>query len=145
MLLICLKIHSHCNFITDVQWEGNCQYIHATLKDFILWKDDEKNCGPFAHYSIEDFWAYADYMYAKDMFSSVSSYDIFKEVNWSNLGFSESEGQDMAVWIGSKGAHTVCHYDTYGYNLVFQVGLFCIRNGNHCNLIFFKIVLDRGQ
>ena len=60
-------------------------------------------------------------MYAKELFSSISNFNVFEEVKWSNLGFSEAEGQDMAVWIGSKGSHTVCHYDTYGYNLVIQV------------------------
>ena len=81
----------------------------------------DNQCGMFAPYDWKMFWAYADYMYVKDLFASVLDYDVYDEIKWSNLGFADEEGKDMAIWIGSKGAHTVCHYDTYGYNLVAQV------------------------
>ena len=87
----------------------------------MCWIQEKEDCGPFVLYDSETHWVYADYMYAKFLFDSTLNYNVFDEVKWSNFGFSEDEGQDMALWIGSTGAHTVCHYDTYGYNLVIQV------------------------
>lgn len=42
-------------------------------------------------------------------------------VSFSDLGFPDEEVTDMTFWLGSKNAHTSCHYDTYGYNIVVQV------------------------
>ncbi|CAH1961837.1 unnamed protein product [Acanthoscelides obtectus] len=33
----------------------------------------------------------------------------------------EIQLEDSTIWIGSKGAHTPCHQDTYGFNLVHQI------------------------
>lgn len=40
-------------------------------------------------------------------------------VDFGPLGFGEL--QDISFWLGSAGAHTSCHYDTYGCNIVVQV------------------------
>lgn len=40
-------------------------------------------------------------------------------ISYSKLGFEEV--QDISFWLGSQGAHTSCHYDTYGCNIVVQV------------------------
>lgn len=40
---------------------------------------------------------------------------------WSDFGFPGRNGRESTLWIGSLGAHTPCHLDTYGCNLVFQV------------------------
>ena len=42
-------------------------------------------------------------------------------VDWSVLGFSGRDGTQSTFWLGSQGAYTVCHYDTYGCNLVAQI------------------------
>ena len=42
-------------------------------------------------------------------------------MDWGALGFSERGGQQSTLWVGSEGAHTPCHYDTYGCNLVAQI------------------------
>ncbi|CAG2054162.1 unnamed protein product, partial [Timema podura] len=42
-------------------------------------------------------------------------------VTWANLGFPERTGSESTMWIGSSGAHTPCHIDTYGCNIVAQV------------------------
>ena len=52
--------------------------------------------------------------------------DIFvfclrQSVDWSMFGFDGRDGGDSTMWIGSAGAHTPCHYDTYGCNLVAQI------------------------
>ena len=42
-------------------------------------------------------------------------------VQWSSLGLQGVDGQHSTLWIGSPGASTPCHYDTYGFNLVAQI------------------------
>ena len=42
-------------------------------------------------------------------------------VDWSAFGFNERDGAQSTFWLGSQGAYTVCHYDTYGCNLVAQI------------------------
>nr|CAD7431537.1 unnamed protein product [Timema monikensis] len=54
-----------------------------------------------------------------DNWKSYQSY--FYAVTWANLGFPERTGSESTMWIGSSGAHTPCHIDTYGCNIVAQV------------------------
>lgn len=44
---------------------------------------------------------------------------VRKSINFNKLGFDNTE--DILFWLGSKGANTPCHYDTYGFNIVVQV------------------------
>ncbi|XP_016055421.1 PREDICTED: HSPB1-associated protein 1 isoform X2 [Miniopterus natalensis] len=44
-----------------------------------------------------------------------------QDVLWSDFGFCGRNGRESTLWIGSLGAHTPCHLDSYGCNLVFQV------------------------
>lgn len=41
-------------------------------------------------------------------------------IDFSAFGFPEIR-DDVSFWIGTEGAHTPCHYDTYGCNIVVQV------------------------
>ncbi|XP_050079416.1 HSPB1-associated protein 1-like [Anopheles maculipalpis] len=41
-------------------------------------------------------------------------------INFERFGFPEVD-EDITFWIGSAQAHTPCHYDTYGCNIVVQV------------------------
>ncbi|XP_053659547.1 HSPB1-associated protein 1 [Anopheles marshallii] len=43
-----------------------------------------------------------------------------KGINFAYFGFPEVE-DDITFWIGSAQAHTPCHYDTYGCNIVMQI------------------------
>lgn len=62
-------------------------------------------------------WYYFDYKYMNKWFDD--NPEILESFNWKifdlNLG-----GPDSTIWVGSKGAHTNCHQDTYGCNLVAQ-------------------------
>lgn len=58
-------------------------------------------------------------MYMKDVFSDNPA--LLSSLKWNQLGFSGKDGNDSTIWLGTEGAHTVCHYDTYGYNVVLQV------------------------
>ncbi|XP_035780606.1 HSPB1-associated protein 1 homolog [Anopheles albimanus] len=43
-----------------------------------------------------------------------------KDINFAWCGFPEV-AEDITFWVGSESAHTPCHYDTYGCNIVVQV------------------------
>lgn len=43
-----------------------------------------------------------------------------EDVNFSILGFPGIK-EKISFWIGSRYAHTPCHYDSYGCNIVVQV------------------------
>ena len=58
-------------------------------------------------------------MYMKDLFQNTPS--IWKAVDWSLFGYKEYNGEQSTLWVGSDGAYTPCHQDTYGYNLVAQI------------------------
>ncbi|CAF1010578.1 unnamed protein product, partial [Brachionus calyciflorus] len=81
----------------------------ANLKEFIEWSGD------FSDYDRESHWAYADYKHMIELPID------FNCIDWSNFGFKNRNAKDSTLWIGSKGAYTPCHYDTYGYNLVYQI------------------------
>lgn len=46
--------------------------------------------------------------------------ELINSVNWKRFGFDKN-GSDSTIWIGSKGAHTNCHQDSYGCNLIAQI------------------------
>nr|XP_008948746.2 HSPB1-associated protein 1 isoform X2 [Pan paniscus] len=105
---------------TVPQFETTCNYVEATLEEFLTWNCDQSSIsGPFRDYDHSKFWAYADYKYFVSLFEDKT--DIFQDVKWSDFGFPGRNGQESTLWIGSLGAHTPCHLDSYGCNLVFQV------------------------
>ncbi|XP_064426188.1 HSPB1-associated protein 1 isoform X3 [Mirounga angustirostris] len=105
---------------TVPQFETTCGYVEATLEEFLSWNCDQPTIyGPFRDYDHSKFWAYADYKYFVSLFDDKA--DIFQDVIWSDFGFPGRNGQESTLWIGSMGAHTPCHLDSYGCNLVFQV------------------------
>ncbi|KAM8770650.1 HSPB1-associated protein 1 [Rhynchonycteris naso] len=105
---------------TVPQFETTCHYVEATLEEFLTWNYDHSSTfGSFRDYDYSKFWAYADYKYVVDLFEDKT--DIFQDVRWSDFGFHGRNGRESTLWIGSLGAHTPCHLDSYGCNLVFQV------------------------
>lgn len=46
---------------------------------------------------------------------------VLQDVKWSDFGFEGRDGRNSTVWIGTEGANTPCHQDSYGCNLVLQV------------------------
>ncbi|XP_069886174.1 HSPB1-associated protein 1 isoform X1 [Dipodomys merriami] len=105
---------------TVPQFETACSYVEATLEEFLTWNADQPRIsGPFRDYDHSKFWAYADYKYLISLFEDRA--DVFQDVIWSDFGFPGRNGQESTLWIGSLGAHTPCHLDSYGCNLVFQV------------------------
>ncbi|XP_058277384.1 HSPB1-associated protein 1 isoform X3 [Hirundo rustica] len=103
------------------QFETSCSYVEATLKEFLAWSCGQPSClsGPFSCYDYSKYWAYADYKYIARIFEDKP--EIFQDVRWSDFGFPGRSGKESTLWIGSEGANTPCHLDSYGCNLVLQV------------------------
>ena len=110
-------------FFAGVQWEGDCEFIYETLSSFHSWCTSEGggDCGEFSHVDKTTHWVYCDYTYLQQITA-----DVKQIVDWSQFGFGGAdEGADCAMWMGTTGAHTVCHQDTYGFNVVLQVNKSC--------------------
>uniref|UniRef100_A0A8C8SMV4 HSPB1-associated protein 1 n=1 Tax=Pelusios castaneus TaxID=367368 RepID=A0A8C8SMV4_9SAUR len=106
---------------TAPQFETTCTYVEATLEEFLAWRCGQPTCvsGPFSCYDSSKYWAYADYKYIARMFEDKT--EIFEDVVWSDFGFPGRNGKESTLWIGSEGANTPCHLDSYGCNLVLQI------------------------
>ncbi|XP_060536228.1 HSPB1-associated protein 1 [Cylas formicarius] len=97
------------NYYTKTpQYETSTKKIVATFQEFL-------------NHLIQDSpeWWYFDYKYLREWFTQVHA--LTNKISWGRLGFPEISATDTTIWIGSQGAHTCCHVDTYGCNLVYQV------------------------
>ncbi|CAH1775754.1 unnamed protein product [Owenia fusiformis] len=103
----------------EVEYENKAKYIEATLSDYDNWLRQTTDSNPLSAVDRETQWCYADYMYMQQIFHENDN--ILESVNWNTFGFPNRNGADSTIWIGSKGANTPCHYDTYGCNLVAQI------------------------
>ena len=74
---------------------------------------------PLLHYPQSQYWVYADYKYMHQLCDEMP--EMLSAIDWSVFGFQGRDGKDTTLWIGSEGACTPCHYDTYGCNLVAQL------------------------
>ena len=70
-------------------------------------------------FPARNFWVYADYNYLSKLCTEAP--ELLAAVDWSIFGFDQQTGQDSALWLGSVGAFTPCHQDTYGFNIVAQL------------------------
>ncbi|XP_076012749.1 HSPB1-associated protein 1 homolog [Genypterus blacodes] len=106
---------------TGPLFETQCSYVEAKLVHFLSWTRSQSGAdvGPFSDYPHSEYWAYADYKYIAILFQELPS--IFEDVMWSDFGFKGRNGRESTLWIGTEGANTPCHQDSYGCNLVLQV------------------------
>ncbi len=128
---------------TDVIFETHCEYVEATFSDFAEWlteanqsttepllkkmkinaftekKETEISSNPLLRYSSNEYWVYADYKYMCHVCTDHP--EVLAAVNWSLFGLDSSDGMNSTIWVGSEGAFTPCHYDTYGSNIVAQL------------------------
>ncbi|KAM3862256.1 HSPB1-associated protein 1 homolog [Diretmus argenteus] len=102
-------------------FETQCSYVEAKLGQFLSWTSSQSGAdvGPFSDYPSSEYWAYADYKYIAMLFQDQPS--MFEDVMWSEFGFKGRNGRESTLWIGTEGANTPCHLDSYGCNLVLQV------------------------
>ncbi|KAG7502281.1 hypothetical protein JOB18_017412 [Solea senegalensis] len=102
-------------------FETQCSYVEASLVHFLSWTCGQSgpDVGPFSEFSYSEYWAYADYKYIAMLFQDQPS--MFEDVRWPDFGFEGRDGRESTLWIGTEGANTPCHQDSYGCNLVLQV------------------------
>jgi len=115
----------------ETVFETQCTFVKATFCDFSEWL--EQKAEPFSEdipekrkclsnellkYSRSNYWAYADYKYLCNLLEEAPELDHLTD--WSVFGI-EMETRDSTLWVGSDGAYTPCHFDTYGCNLVAQL------------------------
>ena len=115
---LCFRIGNTC--YNGVQWENECSYETASVAEFKDWLMGQ--CQPdnrLQKYEYNRHWCYADYKYMAKLFATKPY--ILKMVDWSAFGFDGRDGTQSTFWLGSQGAYSVCHYDTYGCNLVAQI------------------------
>uniref|UniRef100_A0ABD2VVF9 JmjC domain-containing protein n=1 Tax=Trichogramma kaykai TaxID=54128 RepID=A0ABD2VVF9_9HYME len=91
----------------DPQWEVGTPIVYKTMNEFL--NDAKKeSCN----------WYYFDYKHIREWFKDRP--DIVKSFDWKLFDL-DFDGSDSTMWIGSEGAHTSCHQDTYGCNIVAQI------------------------
>lgn len=102
------------------QWEGQCGEVECTYSQLVSWSTNSNETDqppslnglqPGKHF------LYYGYKYMKDIFSA----EVCRMIDWKPFGHPERSGTESTFWLGTAGAHTPCHYDTYGCNLVAQL------------------------
>ena len=100
------------------EWERHCDSIRCTFEELLKWTRNEHGSDErFKEYRPNDHFLYFDYKYIKDIFDP----DVIRMIDWSTAGYTGRGGAESTFWLGTEGAHTPCHYDTYGCNLVGQI------------------------
>lgn len=89
------------------QWEKDHRVKNMRMTDFLRDYADTTN---------RDEWASFSYRNLGDMPSECT-----RGIGLDRLGLERNATEDFTFWLGSRGAHTPCHYDTYGCNVVVQV------------------------
>lgn len=98
-------------------WENEGAYVPASIEEFNLWTDGKANAASeLGKVDQLTQFAYSGYNYMSKVFDDLP--DILESVDWGAFGFPKRKGKDSAFWLGSAGANTPCHQDTYGFNLV---------------------------
>lgn len=107
------------------QWEGSCMKTLMAYSEMRDWAKSQDGTSVFKGRTIcgkeidsRNHWVYFDYYYMKDL---INMEQIDKAVDWSIFGFPERGAKDSTIWVGTRGANTPCHIDTYGCNLIAQI------------------------
>ncbi|KAK3915937.1 HSPB1-associated protein 1 [Frankliniella fusca] len=98
----------------EPMWEVKCSKETMTIEEFSNLK--QQTTEPTEEGKK---WFYFDYHQISDW--TCSDLKDAMPLKWDAFGFPDKGAEDSTIWIGSKGAHTPCHFDTYGCNLVAQV------------------------
>jgi HSPB1-associated protein 1 len=81
---------------------------------------DDDEADSLSGLSLATHWGYLSYGHMRDVFCGRE--EAFSSLDWSVLGGGmDGDGAESTLWVGSDGARTHCHYDTYGFNVVAQL------------------------
>lgn len=95
--------------------ENECDRVQASFGEFFAWVAGKRRPAAFDGLDPREVAAYADYKYMFELFDEDPV-----QLNWRMFGFDCPTSQST-FWVGSRGAHTPLHYDTYGVNIVAQL------------------------
>jgi len=99
------------------QWEREADAVECNYDQFTQWLENGNVADSMCHITPRQHFLYFNYKYMKDICGSTA----LPMVDWSPFGYPGRNGNESTFWMGTAGAHTPCHYDTYGCNLVAQV------------------------
>lgn len=101
----------------EPQWEGRSCSVQCSYGELVTWANGDKAEGQLELLDPSKHFLYFGYKYMKDLFDE----RVLSTTDWKDLGYAGKNGKESTFWLGTAGAHTPCHYDTYGCNLVAQV------------------------
>jgi len=98
--------------------EAECIQQRASLAQLCAWLEGSQETGGLARYNRREFVAYSDYQDMGVVFAG--DREALSAIDWSTVGIPR-DGAHSTLWLGSEGAHTPIHQDSYGWNLVAQL------------------------
>ena len=117
-----VRFHRRCK---RTVLESECDRQETTLRAFSDWVQGKSETDITAPRS--DSVAYLDYQHLSELFAEDEAYrEAALGMSWSRFlpptsPDEYSDGSQSTLWVGTEGAHTRLHYDTYGHNLVAQL------------------------
>ena len=100
-------------------WEGDCVHVpHVRLDQICAWIAGDTPTGALAKFDRAEYVAYSDYQDMNLIFAHAQ--DVLRKISWAPFGV-DHDGERSTMWLGTEGAHTPTHYDSYGSNLVAQL------------------------
>ena len=108
-------------------WENDCPSKEASFAQFNAWVERETTgnkpklprSNPFYRFPYKDVCLYAGYKEMSNLFGPGSP--VHDAIDWGCAGLAGRGGSKTVFWMGTAGAYTPCHYDSYGYNIVAQL------------------------
>lgn len=132
---------------SEVHWENEADgYVEATVAHLLAHVRAEStatteaemhssttvigessDANPFEAFPTEEYCFYSAYNYMNQL--SAAKPSLLSSARWAETGLFPGSSSSTAVndaskstlWLGTSGAHTPCHMDTYGYNFVGQL------------------------
>lgn len=103
-------------------WEGDCVHVpHVRLDQICAWIAGDttgRQHAALAKFDRAEYVAYSDYQDMNLIFAHAQ--DVLRKISWAPFGV-DHDGERSTMWLGTEGAHTPTHYDSYGSNLVAQL------------------------
>ncbi|MES1901960.1 MAG: HSPB1-associated protein 1 [Paramarteilia canceri] len=108
----------------EIEWPERQSTVEVTFEEYKNWLGGStKDVGKLSKYPKTKYWAYLSYVRAFELVANDKQYLNCEP--WSQCfprlaDVCSKTGNDINIWYGSEGSYTPCHFDSYGFNLVFQ-------------------------
>lgn len=111
---VMIRCYFKANDPNSIVRETDCEYKRGTVADML-------NPTSSLFDPIVPSWMYCDY---KDSLNFMSEKEAEETFQWHRIApnrISQDMSRETTVWIGTKGANTPLHYDTYSSNFIAQL------------------------